>query len=75
MKYYGIKAPKTDANESYIWWISFDTYKCWEMFFTQPNSNGEHMPSKLCRAEAIRAYESIGYECVELSVEEIKEIE
>lgn len=56
MKYYGIKAPKTDNEESYIWWISSDPFKSWDMFFTHPNRSGEKIPFRLCLAEAKRAY-------------------
>jgi len=71
MKYYGIKTPKSEAEESYIWWISDSSHNSWMMFFEYPNKKGQRIPYRLCISDAIRAYEAIGYKCVELSIEEM----
>ena len=70
MKYYGIKTPPDKVNDSYIWWIATDKYKCWDMFFQWPDKDGGINYSRAPRETAIRAYESIGYKCVELEIRE-----
>lgn len=84
IEYFGIKTPKTERNESYIWWITSGEHSSWSMFLNQPNENNKTNP--LCVycsqvgnrwhgsiSEAIRAYEAIGYKCVELKIVEIEE--
>ncbi len=73
MKYYGIKKPQSEGKDSYIWWISDSSHNSWMMFFQYPNKEGERTPYRLCFADAIRAYESIGYKCVELDVTEMED--
>lgn len=64
MRYFGIKCPdSTGENLGCIWWIAEDYYQAWMAFF-------QHMPSRALMAEAIQAYEAIGYRCVELEVHE-----
>lgn len=72
MKYYGIKTPGSETDESYIWWISDSEYNTWRLFFTYPNKDGDKNAHRLPLADAIRAYEAIGYKCVELEVKEIQ---
>ena len=63
MNYFGIKPPlDEDGNERPIWWIAQHANQAW-IRFLGTNSN---RPID----EAIRAYESIGYRCVELDVRE-----
>jgi len=69
MKYFGIKTP---GDASYIWWIATDKHQCWGSFFQYPDKNDKMNSHRLPMSEAIRAYESIGYKCVELDVREIK---
>ena len=71
MKYYGIKTPKSEKKQSYIWWIADSEYMAWMSFFQYPNKEGERIPHRLCLADAKRAYKAIGYKCVELDVKEI----
>ena len=68
MKYFGIKTPAREFNPSYIWWVADTVHNSWSAFFNYPIGIGEM--NVLCPPlpEAIRAYEAIGYECVELSV-------
>lgn len=61
MKYFGIKCPK----DGRIWWIAEDSSRAWSQFF-------QHMPSRSPTSEAIKAYEAIGYRCVELTVKELE---
>jgi hypothetical protein len=60
MRYFGIKKP---GDDGYIWWIGEDQHRAWVAFFQQ-------MPNRAPMDEAIRAYEAIGYRCVELDVRE-----
>lgn len=62
MKYFGIKCPK----DGRIWWIAEDSSRAWLQFF-------QHMPSRSPTGEAIKAYEAIGYRCVEVTVKELHE--
>lgn len=64
MKYFGIKSPE----DGRIWWIAEDSHRSWCQFF-------QHMPSRSPLGEAIKAYEAIGYRCVELMVKELDSIE
>ena len=70
MKYFGIKTPKIDNKESYIWWITDSEHNSWMCFFTYPDRDKRLNMYRLSIGEAIRAYESIGYKCVELDVTE-----
>lgn len=60
MQYYGIQTPLTN-EKSYIHWISQCEQGAWDLFF-------QFQPHRLSLYEARRAYEAIGYKCVELSV-------
>jgi hypothetical protein len=68
MRYFGIKTPGPD---SYIWWLAEDASRAWMAFFTYPDRSAGHTFHRLPLAEAIRAYEAIGYKCVEIKVTEI----
>ncbi len=68
MKYYGIKKPKTRYDEEYIWWLADSKDSAWQAFFTYPGKNKDLNGCRLPLSEAIRAYESIGYKCVELEI-------
>lgn len=70
MDYFGIKTPNTDYCQSYIWWIAATKQEAWISFFEYPNAKKEMNAHRLPLAEAIHAYESIGYQCVELDVVE-----
>ncbi len=70
MKYFGIKTPETKKDKSYIFWISSDEHKCWSMFLHHPNYNNEINRYHGSISEGIRAYEAIGYKCVELDIKE-----
>ena len=70
MKYYGIKTPASDHQHTMIWWISDSAHGAWNSFFTYPNPAGDKNFHRMPMAEAIQAYEAIGYECVELDVVE-----
>ena len=72
MKYFGIKTPEKQNKESYIYWISTSKNGAWELFFEHPNKHGDKKYWKAPAFDAIRAYEAIGYKCVELDVK-IKE--
>lgn len=65
MKYFGIRKP-----DGIIWWIEEDEHRAWMSFFTYPSNVGEIMPHRLPIAEAIAAYQAVGYKCVELQVSE-----
>jgi hypothetical protein len=66
IKYYGIKIPTKREGLPVIWWISTDKSEAWRLFFV--NSAPYTLP--LC--ESIKAFEAIGYECVEVIVKEKK---
>lgn len=66
MRYFGIKSPKSDP----IWWITDSEHNSWMSFFTYPNDLKERILHRLPLEEAIRAYKSIGYKCVELNITE-----
>ncbi len=63
MKYYGIQTPKQGHQDSYIYWITHSSHESWMLFF-QISGN----PIKFTISEAIKAYKSIGYKCIELHV-------
>ena len=65
MQYFGIKKP-----DGIIWWLAESEHNSWKAFFSQPSNRQEIMPHRLPVAEAIRAYEAIGYKCIELEVRE-----
>ena len=65
MRYFGIRTPEPN---SYIWWIAEDSSRAWLSFFTYPDRSGLLNAHRLPLAEAIRAYQAIGYECVEITV-------
>lgn len=70
MKYYGIKTPEKPSVPSYIWWVADSEHNSWNAFFTYPNKSREFNRHRLPLSEAIKAYESIGYKCVEVDVTE-----
>lgn len=70
MDYYGIKTPPRDCKQQYVWWISNSSYGAWQAFFTYPNKDGEMNAHRPPLADAILAYEGIGYQCVALDVQE-----
>jgi hypothetical protein len=65
MKYFGIKKP-----DGVIWWITDSKYNSWLAFFQFPSDKDTLNAHRLPISEAASAYESIGYKCVELNVEE-----
>lgn len=71
MKYYGIKTP---GKDSYIWWITDSQFNSWLQFFSIHDKCGEKHPMKFDMGSAIKAYEAVGYKCVELEVSVIREI-
>ena len=50
-----------------IWWIAESESKAWIAFFSYPTP----MPSRPPMAEAIQAYQAIGYRCVRVRIEEL----
>ena len=62
-KWFGIQTP-----DNIVWWITNDEHDSWMTFFCRDTSKGGAAYHHLPIAEAIRAYESIGYKCVELEV-------
>jgi len=71
MKYFGIKTPKREHQDSYIYWIATDSHQSWDLFFQYPDKNRNFQSHRAPLEEAIRAYKSIGYKCVELNIEEV----
>ena len=65
MKYFGIKKP-----DGVIWWITDSKHNSWLAFFQFPSDKDTLNAHRLPISEAASAYESIGYKCVELNVEE-----
>ena len=55
-RWYGIINPDGE-----IWWVSKEKHSSWMKFF-------DNNPHRLPLSEAIKAYEAVGYECVELIV-------
>lgn len=73
MNYFGIKTPSGHAGlmgKPYIWWIAESQHEAWMSFFQYPSAKRELNAHRLPIEEAIRAYEAIGYRCVELDVQE-----
>lgn len=74
MKYYGIKTPDNSPEyPSYIWWIADSPHNSWMSFFQFPSKDGNKNFGRYPLGDAIRAYQGIGYTCVELEVT-IKEV-
>lgn len=71
MRYFGIKTPGSTTEAPYIWWITNSEHNSWMAFFTYPNRDNEFKMYRLSISEAIRAYEAIGYKCVELELGEV----
>jgi len=63
MKYYGIKTPEYDNAKSTILLITHNMNDSWQLFF-------DSYTHKAPLSEAIRAYEAIGYKCVEIEITE-----
>lgn len=74
MKYFGIKKPKNKYTESFIFWFSVTEHDAWVYFFNRSTLkqcyNGGVCPNGICMADAIKAYEAIGYKCVEVDLTE-----
>lgn len=70
IRYFGIKTPKNKNESGYIWWISNTEHDAWTSFFTFPSRDRTVNPYRTPLADAIRAYEAIGYKCIELDVTE-----
>jgi len=70
MKYFGIKTPETEQEKSYIYWIGSTEHQSWRSFFQYPNEANNPNYHRLPIAEAIKAYEAIGYKCVALKIVE-----
>jgi len=70
MDYFGIKTPQRDSEAPYIWWIASSRHEAWMSFFQYPSAKREMNAHRLPLAEAIQAYEAIGYRCVALNVQE-----
>jgi hypothetical protein len=71
MRYWGIKTPDNeDSAEAYIWWIANSKNDAWDAFFRYPDRQRQMKAFRYPLADAIRAYEGIGYKCVELTVSE-----
>lgn len=75
MEYYGIKTPgkPEQSLDSYVWWISNSEHNAWMSFFTSSCKQGTYNAHALPLIDAIRAYKGIGYQCVKLNIEIIKE--
>lgn len=69
MEYYGIQTPDKPGQPSYIWWITDSEHNSWMAFFNGANKEGKHNAYRLPLAEAKKAYEWLGYKCVELKLE------
>lgn len=70
MDYFGIKTPQRGNEAPYIWWIANSQHEAWMSFFQYPSNKREMNAHRLPLAEAIQAYEAIGYRCVALNVQE-----
>lgn len=70
MNYFGIKMPQRENETPYIWWISNSRHEAWMSFFQYPSAKREMNAHRIPLAEAIQAYEAIGYRCVEVDVQE-----
>ena len=72
MKYFGIKTLEEDYRGSYIHWVADSEHRSWNLFFQYPDRDKNFKSHRAPLEEARRAYESIGYKCVELDVMEVK---
>ena len=72
-QYFGIKTPGENGRPGYIWWIANSAYEAWNLFFTYPSKDRTYNASRAPQSDAIRAYEAIGYKCVELELKEINQ--
>ena len=66
-RYFCIKTPDRETP-GYLWWLSDSEHGAWSSFFTYPSKNRELNSFSLPLADAIRAYEGIGYKCVEVEL-------
>ena len=62
IRYFGIRRPE----EGTIWWLGASQHDAWMSFFQWPPR-----PHRAPLTEAIKAYEAIGYRCIELTLTEI----
>lgn len=70
MKYFGIKAPIVELEEPYIYWISLSAYQSWSLFFQYPSLGDTVNYNRHPMSTAIKAYEAIGYSCIEVNISE-----
>lgn len=70
MDYFGIKTPERDNEAQYIWWIANSRHEAWMSFFQYPSAKREMNAHRLPLDEAVRAYEAVGYRCVQVDVHE-----
>ncbi len=68
MKYYGIKTPNNETYPSYIYWVTSSEHASWHAFFDFPDKDRYMNPLKFNLGTGIKAYEAIGYKCVELEI-------
>ncbi|MCK5433250.1 MAG: hypothetical protein KAJ03_10915 [Gammaproteobacteria bacterium] len=73
MNYYGIKTPNKPDTPGYTWWIADSELQAWRNFFSYPSPDHNNNPHTPPLADAILAYEAIGFRCVRLNVTEIQE--
>jgi dUTP pyrophosphatase len=67
--FWGIQCPKEDPRHGTkyeVWWLSDSPHNAWMSFFTYPSNDGNLNSYRLPLADAIRAYEAIGYKAVKL---------
>ena len=62
---YGIKCPN-----GRIWWFAEDESRAWLAFFSYPSGPNRENACRAPLAEAIEAYKSIGYKCVQVEIHE-----
>ncbi len=70
MNLFGIKSPDDGTTPGYIWWIAGSKNESWSAFFQYPGKDGNLKAHRTPLAEAIKAYEAIGYRCIALQVKE-----
>lgn len=73
IQWFGIKTPDKVEKDGYVHWISNSEFDSWHSFFSR-TTRGEEAYHVLPLEEAIKAYEAIGYRCVELEVRIKKDI-
>ena len=71
-RWYGIQVPDEENEKDLVWWLTNSEHDSWMSFFAYPTTKGAPPFRCLPIATAIRAYEGLGYKCVELEVK-IKE--